>query len=137
MTVTLNKVQLIGHLGDIPKVLNSKEDKPFATVNIATDESFKKDDAWQTKTQWHKLVLFGSILKIAEYLQKGSLVYVEGKISNNNWTDNDGNKRYSYSIIVTRMQIISSPNKEASDKTPEKHIAEMREALESDADVPF
>ncbi|HHN3503383.1 TPA: single-stranded DNA-binding protein [Legionella pneumophila] len=140
MTASLNKVQLIGNLGADPKTITSQNGQSFVTVTLATNESFKQNDEWKTRVEWHQLVMFGKLTKIVEYLQKGSQVYVEGKLRSNQWTDGDGNTRHSLSIVISNIQLLgqSKPADETANKTAESHMAQMRDMLQADSeDVPF
>ena len=91
----LNKVQLIGFLGADPEVRRSNDSDAIARANIATSESWKKDGEKHEKTEWHRVVFFGKLAEIVgEYLKKGSLVYVEGRLQTRSW-DKDGETRYT------------------------------------------
>ena len=139
MTASLNKVQLIGNLGAEPKTITSQNGQSFVTATLATNESFKQNDEWKTRVEWHQLVMFGKLTKIVEYLQKGSQVYVEGKLRSNQWTGGDGNTRHSLSIVVNNIQLLgqSKPADETASKTAESHMAEMREILQTESeDIP-
>jgi single-strand DNA-binding protein len=140
MTASLNKVQLIGNLGAEPKTITSQNGQSFVTATLATNESFKQNDEWKTRVEWHQLVMFGKLTKIVEYLQKGSQVYVEGKLRSNQWTDGDGNTRHSLSIMVNNIQLLgqSKPADETANKTAESHMAQMRDMLQADSEeIPF
>ena len=97
---SLNKVILIGHLGKDPEVKYTPSGTCVCKFSLATTESFKKNDQWEDKTEWHNIVLFN---KQAEYVQdkifKGSLVYLEGKITNRSWEDENGNTKYITEIL--------------------------------------
>ncbi|WP_367606084.1 single-stranded DNA-binding protein [Legionella sp. W05-934-2] len=140
MTASLNKVQLIGNLGAELKPIISQNGQPFVTATLATNESFKQNDEWKTRVEWHQLVMFGKVTKVVEYLQKGSQVYVEGKLRSNQWTDGDGNTRHSLSIVVNNIQLLgqSKPADETANKSAEIHMAQMREMLQADSEeIPF
>ncbi|CZO58632.1 single-stranded DNA-binding protein [Legionella pneumophila serogroup 1] len=140
MTVSLNRVQLIGNLGADPKSIIGKDGQSFVTATLATNESFKQNDEWQTRVEWHQLVLFGKLTKVAEYLKKGSQVYLEGKLRSNQWTDNEGKTRQALSIVICHIQLLSplKPADESSNKTAEQHMAQMREMLQPDSEeIPF
>nr|WP_106183548.1 single-stranded DNA-binding protein [Legionella pneumophila] len=140
MTASLNRVQLIGNLGADPKSITGKDGLTFVTATLATNESFKQNDEWKTKVEWHQLVLFGKLTKVAEYLKKGSQVYLEAKLRSNQWTDNDGTLRQALSIVVNQIQLLSLPKPadESSNKTTEQHMAQMREMLQPDSEeIPF
>lgn len=140
MTASLNRVQLIGNLGADPKKIAGKDGQPFVTATLATHESFKQNDEWQTRVEWHQLVLFGKLTKVPEYLKKGTQVYLEGKLRSNQWTDNEGKTRQTLSIVVNHIQLLSSSKlaDESSNKTAEYHMAQMREMLQTDSEeIPF
>ncbi|CZG39230.1 Helix-destabilizing protein [Legionella pneumophila] len=140
MTASLNKVQLIGNLGAEPKAITSQNGQSFVTATLATNESFKQKEEWKTRVEWHQLVMFGKLTKVAEYLQKGSQIYVEGKLRSNQWTDEDGNTRHSLSIVVSTIQLLgqSKPADETTSKTADSHMAQMREMLQTESeDIPF
>ncbi|MFO3428827.1 single-stranded DNA-binding protein [Legionella pneumophila serogroup 10] len=139
MTASLNRVQLIGNLGADPKSIAGKDGQSFVRATLATNESFKQNDEWQTKVEWHQLVLFGNLTEVTEYLKKGSHVYLEGKLRSNQWTDNEGKARQALSIVVSHIQLLSPPKStDESSKTAELHMAQMREMLQPDSEeIPF
>ncbi|KTD25073.1 single-stranded DNA-binding protein [Legionella maceachernii] len=140
MTASLNRVQLIGNLGADPKSIIGKNGQSFVTATLATNESFKQNDEWKTRVEWHQLILFGRLSKVAEYLKKGSQIYLEGKLRSNQWTDNEGKTSQTLSIVVNHIQLLSQPKSadESSNKTAEHHMAQMREMLQSDSEeIPF
>ncbi|QDP72155.1 single-stranded DNA-binding protein [Legionella israelensis] len=140
MTAALNRVTLIGNLGAYPKTIAGKDGQSFVTAILATNEAFKQNEEWKTRVEWHQLVMFGKLTKVAEYLQKGSQVYVEGKLRSNQWTDGDGNTRQSLSIVVNNIQLLgqSKSADENSSRTAESHMAQMREMLQQNSeDIPF
>lgn len=138
----LNKVQLIGHVGHSPKSTQTKENHPVASVSLATNESYRRNGEWETITEWHNLVFFGKLAAVAvERLQKGSQVYIEGKLRSNSWIDNEGVKRLSINIVVQSIQVIDNAKPkelpEQTDKpTPEEYLAQMHSMLACD-EVPF
>lgn len=138
----LNKVQLIGHVGHSPRSTQTKEHHPVASVSLATNESYRRNGEWETITEWHHLVFFGKLATLAvERLQKGSQVYIEGKLRSNHWADTEGVKRQSINIVVQTIQLIDNAKPkelpEQTDKpTPEEYLAQMHSMLECD-EVPF
>ncbi len=108
MAIGLNKVLLIGHLGRDPEIRYTPSGLAIATFSLATSESFTgKDGNRETRTEWHRLVAFGRLAEICnEYLNKGSMVYVEGRLQTREWEDRDGNKRKTTEIVVTNMQML-------------------------------
>ena len=101
----LNKVMLIGRLGDGPEMRYTQNGSAVANMRIATDESYKDNNGeWQKKTEWHKAVAFAAKADLAQkYLHKGSQVFIEGRLQTRQWEDNNGNKRYTTEIVVKDM----------------------------------
>ena len=97
MSRGVNKVILVGNLGQKPEMRYTATQTAVANLSIATTESWKDKESGENrdKTEWHRVVFFGNLAEIAEkYLDKGSSVYVEGKIQTRKWQDKDGNDRY-------------------------------------------
>lgn len=104
----LNKVMIIGRLGRDPEVRYTQSGSPVTTLNVATDESFTDRDGNRTeRTEWHRVVVFQRAAETcAQYLGKGSLVYVEGKLQTRKWQDQNGQDRYSTEIKADRVQFL-------------------------------
>ena len=104
----LNKVMIIGRLGRDPEVRYTKSGSPVTTLSIATDESFTDREGNRTeRTEWHRVVVFQRAAETcAQYLSKGSLVYVEGKLQTRKWQDQNGQDRYSTEIKADRVQFL-------------------------------
>jgi single-strand DNA-binding protein len=134
MGKTLNKVQLIGRLGKNPEVRYTTDGLAVANFNIATNESYtNKNGEKVEKTEWHRIVSFGKLAEICgEYLTKGRLVYVEGKLRTREWTDKKEVKRYATEIVATNMFILDpkQPKQQNVDDIPAEDIP-------ADDDVPF
>lgn len=98
----INKVIIVGNLGQDPEVRYMPNGSAVANLTIATSESWKdKHGQQQEKTEWHKVVVFGKLAEIAgEYLRKGSQTYIEGKLQTRKWQDQQGQDRYSTEIVV-------------------------------------
>lgn len=104
----VNKAILLGHLGRDPEMRYMPDGKAIATLNIATSESFKdRDGNKQEKTEWHRVVFFGRSAEVAgEYLRKGGMAYVEGRLQTRKWTDKEGQERYTTEIVGDRLQLV-------------------------------
>lgn len=105
----INKVILIGNLGADPDVRYTASGAAVSNINIATTESWrdKGSGEQQEKTEWHRVVFFGRLAEIvAEYLRKGSQVYVEGRLQTRKWQDKEGNDRYTTEIVANEMQML-------------------------------
>ena len=99
----VNKVILIGNLGQDPEIRYMPNGNAVANLTIATSESWKDRNTGQLqeKTEWHRVVIFGKLAEIAgEYLRKGSQVYFEGKLQTRKWQDQQGQDRYTTEIVV-------------------------------------
>lgn len=99
----VNKVILVGYLGQDPEIRYMPSGGAVATLSLATSESWrdKQSGEQKEKTEWHRVVLFGKLAEIAgEYLRKGSQVYIEGQLRTRKWTDSDGVDRYSTEVVV-------------------------------------
>ena len=99
----VNKVILIGNLGQDPDTRYTPNGNAVVNLNLATDESYKDRQTGQLvpKTEWHRVVMFGKIAEVAgQYLRKGSKVYIEGKLQTRKWQDQNGNDRYSTEVVL-------------------------------------
>jgi single-strand DNA-binding protein len=105
----INKVILIGNLGADPETRAIPSGTTVANLRIATSESWrdKQSGEQQERTEWHRVALFGRLAEIAaEYLKKGSQVYIEGSLRTRKWQDKQGNDRYSTEIIGNELQML-------------------------------
>jgi len=102
----INKVTLIGHLGKDPEVRNLENGASIARFSVATNESYKdKTGEWQTITEWHNVVAWRNLAERVERdLKKGSLVYVEGKLTTRKWQDKEGNDRYTTEVVALSVK---------------------------------
>lgn len=105
----INKVILVGNLGQDPEVRYMPSGGAVANITIATSESWKDKQTGQPvdKTEWHRIVFFNRLAEIAgEYLKKGSQVYVEGKLQTRKWQDQSGTDRYTTEIVANELQML-------------------------------
>ena len=145
MTGTVNKVILVGNLGQKPEIRYTKDSKPIASFSIATSESWKDKTTGDMveKTEWHNVTFFGRIAEVAEqYLDKGSKVFVEGKLQTDKWEDENGNKRSATKIIGNNMQMLDSRGSNNSSSFDESSSAQneapaSQEGSFSEEDIPF
>lgn len=106
----LNKVILIGRLGKDPEMRQTQQGAPRCTISLATDETWKDKITGekQNKVEWHRVIFFNRIAEIAaQYLRKGSLIYVEGKINSYRYTGQDGIERTMVEIYANEMKMLS------------------------------
>ena len=113
----LNKVMIIGHLGADPELRYTQSGSPVATLRVATDESYTdKDGNRVERTEWHRIVVFQRAAENCnQYLHKGSLVYVEGRLQTRKWQDQNGQDRYSTEIRADRVQFLDRRNADNMD----------------------
>jgi single-strand DNA-binding protein len=107
----INKVILIGNLGADPETRYMPSGGAVTNVNLATSESWKDKQTGQPqeRTEWHRVVFFNRLAEIAaEYLRKGSKVYVEGSLRTRKWQDQSGQDRYTTEIVANEMQMLDS-----------------------------
>ena len=105
----INKVIIVGNLGNDPEVRYSQGGSAITTVSVATTESWKDKTSGeaQERTEWHRVKFFGRLAEIAgEYLKKGSQVYIEGSLRTDKYTDKQGVERYTTDIIAAEMQML-------------------------------
>jgi single-strand DNA-binding protein len=105
-----NSVRLIGNLGSAPEVKTIANNKKLARFSMATNETYKNEKGEKVQeTYWHNIVAWGKLAGIAEkYLQKGSEVAIEGKLTNKSYNDKDGNKRYVTEIIANEILMLGT-----------------------------
>jgi single-strand DNA-binding protein len=104
----INKVILVGNLGNDPEVRYSQSGSAITTISVATSESWKdKNGEQQERTEWHRVKAFGRLAEImGEYLKKGRQVYIEGSLRTEKYTDKNGVEKYSTDIIADEMQML-------------------------------
>ena len=145
MSRGVNKVILVGNLGQKPEIRYTKDSKPIASFSIATSESWKDKTTGDMveKTEWHNVTFFGRIAEVAEqYLDKGSKVFVEGKLQTDKWEDENGNKRSATKIIGNNMQMLDSRGSNNSNSFDESSSVQnegptSQEGSFSEEDIPF
>jgi single-strand DNA-binding protein len=137
----VNKVILVGNLGAEPELKYTTGGTAVCKLRIATSEKWTdKEGNKQEKTEWHSVTFWRKLAEICgQYLHKGMQVYIEGKLQNDTW-EQDGTKRYSYSIQGHTMQMLGSAggggNRQGSEGSPEEETARGEASAESD-DIPF
>jgi single-strand DNA-binding protein len=145
----VNKVILIGNLGQDPETKYMPSGSAVTNLRIATTESFKDRETGeqQERTEWHSVAMFGRLAEVAgEYLRKGSQVYIEGRIRTRKWQDKQGQDRYSTEIIADQMQMLGSKGGgmgggseagAAERPSPAKARTATAPEAELDDDIPF
>lgn len=117
---SLNKVQLIGHLGADPETRYTTSGDAVCTIRLATSKSWRDKASGEQResTEWHRVVLYRRLGEVAgQYLRKGSQVYIEGELQTRKWTDKDGIERYNTQIVAEEMKMLGKRNG-AADSAP-------------------
>jgi single-strand DNA-binding protein len=106
--MSVNKVILVGRLGRDPETRYTGGGQAVANFSVATDESYKdRNGERQKRTEWHKIVVWGKQAEIAQqYLKKGSLLFIEGRIQSREWQDKEGQKRTSFEIVANNFRML-------------------------------
>ena len=106
--MSVNKVILVGRLGRDPETRYTGGGQAVANFSVATDETYKdKNGERQKRTEWHKIVVWGKQAEIAQqYLKKGSLIFIEGRIQSREWQDKEGKKRTSFEIVASNFRML-------------------------------
>ncbi len=152
----INKVILVGNLGNDPEVRYANNGSAIANISVATSESWKDKNTGDQveKTEWHRVVMFNRLGEIAgEYLKKGSKVYIEGKLQTRKWQDQGGQDRYTTEIVANEMQMLDSrggadmsgggyqaPQQSASESSPAPSAQSApapQPSNDFDDDIPF
>jgi single-strand DNA-binding protein len=138
----LNKVMLIGNLGDDPEARSLNNGGEVVNLRVATSESWKdKDGNRQERTEWHRVVIFNEgLAKVAKsYLRKGSKVYLEGQIQTRKWQDQSGADKYSTEIVLQRFRgelvLLDARQADGSQGAPTQRHEQLVDDLSDD--VPF
>ena len=145
MSGTLNKVMLIGHLGDEVKIHRFEDGGCVGRFPLATNETYmnKQTNERVSNTEWHNIVLRNKAAEICEkYLSKGDKVYVEGRIKTRKWQDDKGNERYTTEINCTEFTFLSNKNDitdqtDNSSATDPKKVESVSDSVEESDDLPF
>jgi single-strand DNA-binding protein len=142
----INKVILVGNLGQDPEVRYTADGKAIANFTIATSESWKDKNSGEKreKTEWHRVVVFGKLAEICgEYLSKGKQVYVEGKLQTRKWQGQDGQDRYTTEVVIDgftgTMQMLGQKDGGGRRSEQKKYQSPPDQGYQEDKedDIPF
>jgi len=137
---SVNKVILLGNLGRDPEVRFTQGGTPVANFTMATTDRWSDPSGEKKeKTEWHRIVVWGKQAEVAgEYLRKGRPVFVEGSLQTREWTDREGNKRYTTEVRAQRIQLLGRPDDRgaASGGPPAEETGEPAAGFAED-DIPF
>jgi len=146
---SVNKVILIGNLGQDPETRYMSNGDAVTTITLATTDTWKdKNGDKQSKTEWHRVVMYRKLAEIAgEYLKKGRSVYVEGRLETRKWTDKQNIERYTTQIVAEDMKMLGSKSggnssESGSERAPTQNKAgagsESNRGFDNmDDDIPF
>ncbi len=143
MASSVNKVILVGRLGRDPEVKFTQGGVALARFSMATDESWKDQNGErQQRTEWHNIIAWRRLAEICgQYLMKGKLVYIEGRLQTRSWEDREGNKRYTTEIQADNMVMLGGKGEEgqapAASAPPPSPAAARSEPETGDDDIPF
>ncbi len=137
----INKVILVGHLGKDPEVRHLEGGVTVASFPLATSETFNKDGRKVEQTEWHNIVMWRGLAEIAsKYLQKGKLVYIEGKLRTRSFEDKEGHKKYTTEIVAENFTMLGRKS-DFDDATGPSGTLKAAEAVDLSAeeadDLPF
>lgn len=135
----VNKVTLIGRLGKDPEVRTLESGTNIAKLSLATDESYKdKSGEWQTITEWHNIIMWRDMAERAEkMLKKGYLVYVEGKLTNRSWQDENGNTKYITEVRANTFRLLRSEMNGDRNNAPAAKPTTATTTADTSDDLPF
>lgn len=127
----INKVIIVGHLGNDPEMRTMPNGEQVANISVATSESWtdKNSGEKKTQTEWHRIVFYRRQAEICgQYLQKGSQVYIEGRLKTRKWQDNNGQDRYTTEIQGDVLQMLGGRNQDAAQNQPSKQQDKQQKA---------
>ena len=137
---SVNKVILIGRVGRDPEIRQMQSGKSVVNLSLATTSKRKdRDGEFVEDTQWHRLTAYDKLAEIiGKYVQKGSLIYIEGSLKYGKFTDKDGNEKNTTDIVIGQMQMLGSKG-ESHSETRRNHENEQQrqQSFDEDDDIPF
>ncbi len=140
MAGSVNKVILVGRLGRDPELRFTPGGLPVCNLTLATSTFSGEGETKEEITEWHRIVAFGRLAEICgQYLSKGRLIYVEGRLQTRKWEDKNGVTRYTTEVIMSNMQILDSKKDEPvipQEEPPQDVLKEVEKEEEED-DIPF
>lgn len=134
---SLNKVMLIGRVGKEPDIRHTADGKAIANLSLATSEKWKDKNSGEVKeaTEWHRVVFFGSLADIvSKYINKGSQIYIEGKLQTRKWTNKDGQDQYTTEVVVDgfsgKLVMLGGKSQQSTPQQTPTQVEDM-------GDIPF
>ncbi len=141
----INKVILVGHLGKDPEVRHLEGGVTVASFPLATSETYNKDGKRVEQTEWHNIVLWRGLAEVAsKYLQKGKLVYIEGKLRTRSFEDKEKVKKYVTEVVAENFTMLgrksdfeNTPLSSGSPKSEDDYITPTNDSVAETGDLPF
>jgi single-strand DNA-binding protein len=142
MTGSLNKVLLIGRLGNDPEIKQMSNGKNVARLSLATSETWKDKNTGEKKekTEWHRVVIFneGLVNVVQQYVKKGAQIYIEGQLQTTKYTDNNGQEKYSTQVILqgynSTLKMLGSSS--SGGRVDDNNMNQDSSSLPSDNNIP-
>jgi len=139
MSDGVNKVFLLGNLGQDPELRHTQGGQAVMTLRLATNESYynKQSNERESKTEWHTVVIWGKRAEALErYLQRGSRLHVEGRLQTRTWEDKAGGKRYATEIVASEITLLGDSNGPRQ-SSPAPRREPQQQPMDDDDDIPF
>ena len=134
----INKVIIVGNLGNDPEIRTMPNGEQVANITVATSESWTDKNTGERKeqTEWHRIVLYRRLAEITgQYLHKGSQVYIEGRLKTRKWQDSNGQDRYTTEIQGDNLQMLGGRNQDAAQNQPPKQQKAQSKSQQSEPPV--
>jgi single-strand DNA-binding protein len=124
MSKSVNKVTLLGNVGQAPETRSLSSGTLLTTISLATNDRFKQGEEWKDRTEWHSVLFYGRLAEIArDYLRKGSKVYVEGRIRTDSWDDKETGRKCWRTHIVAIDVVLLDSRESRPPQTPDEVLA--------------
>ena len=135
----INKVILVGRLGNDPEIRYTQQGVAVSNFNLATSENWMdKSGQKQEKTEWHRVVVWGKMAETcSQYLGKGRQVYIEGRLQTRQWDDKEGQKRYTTEVVASTVQFLDRGDKAAATSDDQPISEALPADVAGDEDIPF
>jgi single-strand DNA-binding protein len=134
----VNKVMIVGRLGKDPELRSTQSGKKCGIFSVATSETWTINGNKEEKTEWHRIVVWEKLADLAEnYLKKGMLIYLEGKLQTRSWQDQQGQKHFVTEIVANNMTFLESVKKEEPQNITNEPAKQQTYDRPMDDDIPF
>lgn len=136
---SVNKVILVGRVGRDPELKQMQSGKAVVNLSLATTSKRKTNDGMVEDTQWHRITAYEKLAEIiGQYVQKGSLIYIEGSLKYGKFTDKDGNEKNTTDIVANQMQMLGGKTDgRGEERRNNENDRQRQQSFDEDDDVPF